>query len=62
LLAAYSPDEDFVESFELSVLRNAGLRDVTVNVAGTDRPILHGGLADMRGAEAKLRCFDALSR
>jgi hypothetical protein len=58
LLAAYSPDEDFVEAFEWSVLRNAGLRDLTAN----GHPILRGGAADLRGTEAKLACFDALSR
>ncbi len=61
LLAAYSPDEDFVEAFEWSVLRNGPLRDLTVNVAGVvDRPILKGGVA-LPKVEAKLRCFDALS-
>jgi hypothetical protein len=56
LLAAYSSDEDFVEAFEWSVLRNAGLSDLTVN----GHPVLQGGHAGM-GAEPKLRCFDALS-
>jgi hypothetical protein len=62
LLAIYSPDEDFVEAFEWSVLRNAGLRDVSVNITGAGRPILQGGAADMRGTQRKLACFDALSR
>lgn len=57
LLAAYSPDEDFVEAFELSVLRNAGLHDLTAN----GHQILRGGAADPRGTEGKLQCFDALS-
>jgi len=56
LLAAYSPDEEFVEAFEWSVLRNAGLGELTVD----GHAILHGGQAGM-GAEAKLECFDALS-
>ena len=62
LLAIYSPDEDFVEAFEWSVLRNAGLRDASVNITGAGRSILQGGVADMRGTERKLACFDALSR
>ena len=59
---AYSPDEDFVEAFEWSVLRNAGLSDVSVNVIGTDRPILTGGHGNPNGAEQKFECFDALSQ
>jgi hypothetical protein len=62
LLGAYSPDEDFVEAFQWSVLRNAGLSDVSVNVIGTDRPILTGGHGNQNGAEQKLQCFDALSQ
>ena len=61
LLAAYSSDEDFVEAYEWSVLRNARLSDVTVSFNGTGRPILHGGMGDLRGAENKLHCFDSLS-
>jgi hypothetical protein len=62
LLAAYSPDEDFVEAFEWSVLRNGGLSELSVNIAGTPRPILVLGHAGMDWAEDKLHCFDALSR
>lgn len=67
LLGAYSPDEDFVEGFEWSVLRNARvsnapLSDVSVNVLVTDRPILTRGHGDPHGAEQKLECFDALSQ
>ena len=61
LLAAYSSDEDFVEAYEWSVLRNARLSDVTVSFNGTGRPILHGGMGDLRGAENKLHCFNSLS-
>jgi hypothetical protein len=62
LLGAYSPDEDFVEGFEWSVLRKAGMSDVSVNVLVTDRPILTGGHGNPHGAEQKLECFDALSQ
>jgi len=62
LLAAYSPYEEFVEAFQWSVLRNAGLSDLSVNVTGTARPILHGGVGNMQWAEDKLQCFDSLSR
>jgi hypothetical protein len=62
VLAAYSLDEEFVEAFQWSVLRNAGLGEFTVNITGTARPVLHLGSAGDGGAEAKLRCFDDLSR
>jgi hypothetical protein len=62
LLAAYSSDEAFVEAFEWSVLRNARVSDVSVNVIGTDRPILTGGHGSPNGAEQKLECFDVLSQ
>jgi hypothetical protein len=67
LLGAYSSDEELVEAFEWSVLRNARvnnapLSDVSVNVIGTDRPILTGGHGNPNGAEQKFECFDALSR
>jgi len=62
VLAAYSLDEEFVEAFQWSVLRNAGLAEFTANITGTSRPILHLGHASDGGAEAKLRCFDDLSR
>jgi len=64
LLAAYSPDEDFVEAFELSVLRKGPLRNVTVNVTGYSPhqdPILANGTATNQAAEAKLQCFDPVS-
>ena len=58
-LAAFSPDEDFVETFELSVLVNSGLQTLRVNVTG------HGTHADdvFRNASStsalrtKLQCF-----
>ena len=56
LLAAYSPDEEFVEAFQWSVLRNARLSGLVVN----GHPVLQHGQAGM-GAEPKLQCFDALS-
>jgi hypothetical protein len=64
LLAAYSSDEDFVETFELSVLRNASLRDLSVSVTGYNphqATILQNGAA-FPGVEAKLHCFDSLSQ
>jgi hypothetical protein len=63
VLAAYSPDEAFVEAFELSVLRNGPLRDLRVNVNGYSsyrETILQDGVA-FPAVEAKLRCFDSLS-
>jgi hypothetical protein len=65
LLAAYSPDENFVEAFELSVLRNGTLSDLTVNVTGYSahqEPILANGMATAPAVEAELRCFDSLSQ
>ena len=70
-LAAYSPDEDFVESFELSVLHNGGLQNLTVVVLGgsdVSGPIIqhpeaivqNGTVASALGT--KLQCFDVLSR
>jgi hypothetical protein len=64
LLAAYSPDEDFVEAFEWSALRDAGLTDLTVAITGFSQHqeiILSHGVAAPQ-VEAKLACFDALSR
>ena len=62
LLASFSPDEDFVEAFEWSVLRNGGLSELSVNIAGTLRPILVLGHTGVDWAEDKLHCFDDLSR
>ena len=36
-LAAFSPDEDFVETFELSVLMNAGMRQAAITTYGRAR-------------------------
>jgi hypothetical protein len=65
LLAAYSSDEEFVEAFELSVLRNAALKDLTVNVTGFSpyqESVLLRGAAAQGALEAKLHCFDPLSQ
>jgi hypothetical protein len=60
-LAAYSPDEDFVETFELYVLVNAtpGLQALTINVGNHSDNILQNvNLNSELGR--KLRCFGAL--
>jgi hypothetical protein len=59
LFASYSPDEDFVEAFEWSVLSHAGLSDLSVNINGVGQHIFQPG--QLRIAEAKLGCFDQLS-
>jgi hypothetical protein len=54
-LAAFSPDEDFVEAFELSVLGKAGLQKLTFKIGGHSDtvfpPVAGSGLA------TKLACF-----
>jgi hypothetical protein len=62
-LAAYSPDEDFVETFELSVLLNANprLQSLTFSVGG--RPVdLLRNVNDASELGRKLRCFGAFPR
>jgi hypothetical protein len=58
-LAAYSPDEDFVETFELSVLMNAGLRQSAVTTYGrarhSDNVVRDITVAPV--VRAKLQCF-----
>lgn len=51
VLAAFSPTEDFVEAFELSVLRKAGLTRLQIN-SDSILPISHGSWLDW-----KLACF-----
>jgi hypothetical protein len=58
-LAAFSPDEDFVETFELFVLMNAGLRQAAITTYGRGR---HSDnvIRDVTVApvlQAKLQCF-----
>jgi hypothetical protein len=64
LLAAYSPDEDFVESFELSVLRSAGLQTLTINITGntmhSENIVMNGNVGATLAA--KLQCFNSLSQ
>jgi hypothetical protein len=60
LLAAYSPDEDFVESFEWSVLRNSKKKDLGWTADGY--PILEHGDGHFPGVKNKLKCFDKVSQ
>ena len=58
-LAAFSPDEDFVETFELSVLMNAGMRQAAITTYGRAR---HSDnvVRDVTVSpplQTKLRCF-----
>ena len=60
-LAAYSEDEDFVETFELYVLVNAnpGLQTLTINVANHSDDLLRN-INPNSELGRKLRCFGAL--
>ncbi len=60
LLAAYSPDEDFVESFEWSVLRNSKKKDLGWTANGL--PVLENGDGHFPALKNKLKCFDAVSQ
>jgi hypothetical protein len=58
-LAAFSPDEDFVETFQLFVLMNAGLRQATVTSYGRGRHsdnIISGQTVPLP-LQSKLQCF-----
>jgi hypothetical protein len=58
-LAAYSPDEDYVETFELLVLMKAGLRQSAVTTYGrarhSDNIVRETTVAPP--LQAKLQCF-----
>jgi hypothetical protein len=58
-LAAFSPDEDFVETFELFVLMNAGLRQAAVTTYGrarhSDTVVREATVAP--SLQVKLQCF-----
>jgi hypothetical protein len=58
-LAAFSPDEDFVETFELFVLMNAGLRKAAITTYGrvrhSDNVVRDVTVAPV--LQAKLQCF-----
>ena len=60
-LAAYSPDEDFVETFQLYVLVNAnpGLQILRINVGNRSDDLLQSVNANSELGR-KLRCFGAL--
>jgi hypothetical protein len=63
-LAAFSPDEDFVETFELFVLINAGLRQASVTTYGRVRH-LDNIVRDVNVTpflQTKLQCFESLSQ
>ena len=60
-LAAYSPDEDFVETFELYVLVNAypGLQTLKIKVGSHSDDLLRN-INPNSELGRKLRCFGAL--
>jgi hypothetical protein len=60
-LAAYSPDEDYVETFELFVLLNAnpGLQTLTFSTGGRSADILRN-VNDTSELGRKLKCFGSL--
>jgi hypothetical protein len=60
LMAAYSPDEDFVESFEWSVLRKSKNKDLGWTANGF--PILENGDGHFPAVKNKLKCFDQVSQ
>ena len=58
-LAAFSPDEDFVETFELFVLMNAGLRQAAITTYGRVRHsdnVMHD-ITVSPTLQTKLQCF-----
>ena len=56
LLAAFSPDEDFVETFEFSILRRSGLGPLTVRLGHDYPPIPH------MPVQVKFDCFGSSSQ
>ncbi|MFL5268059.1 MAG: hypothetical protein ACJ8AH_15950 [Stellaceae bacterium] len=63
-LAAFSPDEDFVETFELFVLLNAGLRQAAITTYG-HRKYSDSIVRDVNVApflQTKLQCFARLAQ
>jgi hypothetical protein len=60
ILAAYSPDEDFVESFEWSVLRKSKKKDL--GWTANNHPVLEHGNGHFPGVENKMKCFDKVSK
>src|SRR5262249_55955637 len=58
-LAALSPDEDFVESFQLFVLMNPGLRQTAITSGKySDSIVRNGNVAPL--VQTKLQCFARL--
>src|SRR5207249_918553 len=56
-LSAFSPDEDFVETFELSVLRKAGLQRYTSNAHHGQPPVDVLPVPAGSPLDIKLQCF-----
>jgi hypothetical protein len=58
-LAAFSPDEDYVETFELFVLMNAGLRQIAITTYGRRRysDNIVREVAVAPPLQTKLQCF-----
>jgi hypothetical protein len=63
-LAAFSPDEDFVETFELLVLIKAGLSQVSISTHGrakySDYVVRNASVAPL--LQTKLQCMEPLSQ
>ena len=59
ILAAFSPHEDFVETYELYVLLNAApaLSNLTVRIAGLPPYDIAGGVANKPAVRNKMACF-----
>jgi hypothetical protein len=58
-LATFSPDEDFVETYQWYVLLNAvsPLSDLTIQISGFSPYNIAGGMANKRGVARKMACF-----
>jgi hypothetical protein len=61
-LSAFSPDEDFVETFELFVLRRAGLQKYTSNVHYGQPPTEILPVPRGSPLDIKLGCFEFLAQ
>lgn len=58
-LATFSPDEDFVETYQWYVLLNAtpALSDLTIQIPGFPPYNIAGGIANKQGVARKMGCF-----
>jgi len=56
-LAGFSPDEDFVETYQWYVLTNAGLTDLTIKITGQSDYNIPRGFAHKRQLQTKFNCL-----